>query len=255
MRIATLGTIAIFALLNTGCVTEGIDSVEPASREEQAEANLALGIGYLRENRPDLAIDALLRAVEVQPRSADVHRTLAIAYDQTGSPALAEDHHRQAANLAPRNAEAQNGYAVYLCRQNRWQDAESYFVRAIDISGATAGQTVMMNAARCARGAGDFEAADRFFRAALDVDPINADALRGMIDISIRTGNYSSGRAFWQRLESTSSVQASDLLACYVIERELSDSVAARDCADRLRDEFPGTPEISRLRELERNAS
>jgi type IV pilus assembly protein PilF len=254
MKIETLGAIAVFALLNAGCVTEGIDSVEPASREEQAEANLALGIGYLREDRPDLAIDALARAIDILPRSADAHSALAIAYDQTGSTELAEEHHRRAADLAPSNANTQNGYAVFLCRQNRWQEARPYFVQAIEVSNGAAAQTAMANAAVCARGAGDLDAAGTYFRSILAVDPSNTSALRGMIDISIRSGNYNSGRAFWQRLQSSSSVMASDLLSCYVIESGLGDSSAAQDCANRLRQEFPGAPETGRLRELERNA-
>ena len=44
-------------LLMTGCVTEGVPTNEPASPEEAARANIDLGIGYLEQNRPELAID------------------------------------------------------------------------------------------------------------------------------------------------------------------------------------------------------
>ena len=96
MKLVTLSVLTVMAVIHAGCVTEGEIRSQPASDAAQAEANLSLGAGDLQENRPDLAIDALLRAVEVEPRHANAHSVLAIAYDQTGETELAEDHHRRA---------------------------------------------------------------------------------------------------------------------------------------------------------------
>jgi type IV pilus assembly protein PilF len=246
--------VAVAALPFSACVTEGEVRREPASAEEQVEVNLALGVGYLQENRPDLAIDALQRAIDVQPRSAEAHGAIAVAYYQEGSVELAEEHHQRAAQLAPRNGEIQNAYAVFLCLQNRWEDADAYFQRAVAALPRNVRVDVLLNAARCARGAGDLSGAERNFRSALEIDPMHADALRAMMDISIRTDEFRNGRAFWQRLEGAVQVQADDLLACYMIESELNDAAAADDCAGRLRRQFPGSPAATRLGELERNA-
>ena len=254
MRFETLAITVVGAFLGAGCVTEGVNTMEPASEREQAEANLALGIGYLQEERPDLAIEALERAISLQPRMADAHSMIALAYDQTRAFGLAEEHHRRATDLAPGNADVQNGYAVFLCLRNRWEDAEPYFDRAIAAANNVSPITVMNNAAACARGAEDFDAAGRFFRAALEIDPLNVEALRGAMNVSIRSANFISGRAFWQRLNRVTSLQAEDLLSCYVIEVELRDQAAAQTCASRLRQEFPGSPVLNQLSELERNA-
>lgn len=253
MKLATLGIVVVGTLLCSGCVTEGVTPLQPAPAREQAEANLALGIGYIQEERPDLAIEALGRAIDLQPRLADAHSLIGIAYDQTGSFDLADDHHRRAVQLAPSNADIQNRYAVFLCRRNRWQDAEPYFNRAVSTDNASR-LTITLNAARCARGAEDFEAAGGYFRSALELDPANVDALRGAMDVSIRSSNFINGRAFWQRLERVAAIQAEDLLSCYVIEVELRDQAAAQICANRLRQEFPGSPVLNQLRELERDA-
>lgn len=252
MRTLTIVVVLACAVLS-GCVTEGVIPNEPASDEEAAQANLALGVGYIQEGRPDFAIDVLSRALELEPRLADAHGAIALAYDQTGEAELAEQHHRRATQLAPSNSGLQNSFAVFLCRQNRWEEAEPYFERAISRAGNTPPVTAMLNAGTCALAAGDVEAAETQFRGVLAVQE-SVVALRSMMDISIRTANYRNGRAFWQRLERTSEVQAADLVACFVIETELGDSDAARQCAGRLRREFPGSAEIARLRELERNA-
>jgi len=255
VKLAPLITLIVVALINAGCVTEGVVTTAPAPQEEQAEVNLALGIGYLQEERPDLAIQALLRAIEFEPRLADAHFVIAIAYDQEGSTGLAEQHHQRAAQLAPRNADIQNGSAVFLCRRNRWDEATSYFERAIDTSGDQASLTAMFNAATCARGADDLESAEGYFRRILGVDEQNVAALRGMVDVSIRSSDFFQGRAFWQRLERTAAIEANDLLWCYLIERELSADTAADACANRLQREFPGSPVLNQLRDLQRDGT
>jgi type IV pilus assembly protein PilF len=257
MKSVTMLTLIVCALVSAGCVTEGVVRSAPVSDEEAARANLALGISYLQEERPDFAIDALERALAAQPRLVDAHSSIAVAYDLTGDTDLAEQHHRRAAQLAPGDSNVQNRYAVFLCRQNRWNDALPYFRRAIEAAGNVelVRANYLINAATCARTGGDLAAAETNFRAVLDLDSSNADALRGMMDIAVRTENYFSGRAFWQRLERTGSVEANDLLLCYMIESRLGDNSAARDCGDRLRREFPGTPAVRQLRDLERDGN
>jgi type IV pilus assembly protein PilF len=255
MKTAGLGIALLAGALGVaGCVTEGEVRPEPASDEEQLEVNLALGVGYIQENRPDLAIDALQRAIGVDPRSADAQSTIAVAYDLQGDGDLAEEHHRRAVQLAPRDADTQHRYAVFLCREGRWDDADIYFQRAVDASARNASLQILRNAADCARGAGDLDGAERNLRAILDIDAVNVAALRGMLDVSIRTSNYISARAFWQRLERSGPLLGEDVLACFIVERELGDASAAEACADRLRRDFPGSPAARQLGELERNA-
>lgn len=255
MRLATLCVLVISAVLNASCVTEGEVRAQPASDDEQSEVNLALGAGYLREGRADLAVDPLLRAVEARPRNAEAHSVLAIAYDQTGSSNLAEQHHQRAAQLAPNSPDIQNRFAVFLCRQNRWADAQPSFRRAIDASERAASLLTIINAASCARGAGDLEGAESYFREALDVDARNVEALRGMVEISIRQTDYIQGRAFWQRLEANIPLRAEDLLSCYIIETEMNSTAAAQACAERMPEEFPGSPVLPQLRRLQANGN
>jgi len=255
MKLATLSALVVGAVLNAGCVTEGVVRSQPASDEEQSQVNLTLGSNYVREGRADLAVDPLLRAVEAGPRNSEAHSVLAIAYDQTGSARLAEEHHQRAAQLAPRSPDIQNRYAVFLCRQNRWTDAQPAFRRAIDASERAASVPMIINAASCARGAGDLDGAESYFREALDVEPRNAEALRGMVEISIRQSDYIQGRAFWQRMEASIPLRAEDLLSCYVIETAMNSTAAAEACAERMPEEFPGSPVLPQLRRLQANGN
>lgn len=257
MKTQAIALVLVLAALATGCVTEGGLALEPQTEEEQARANLAVGLGYLREGRPDAAIDPLQRTLNIDPRMADAHSAIAVAFDQIGDTEQALEHHSRAARLAPTDPIVQNAYAVFLCRQDRWSDAKPVFDRAIANSAAIR-EDRYLNAATCARGAGDPAGAETYYRGLLDIDVTNPSALRGMIEMKMAGEDYLSARAFWQRLEGAArqrgmALGAQDLLTCYVIETRLGDNLAARDCADRLRSEYPGSPELRQQRQMEQN--
>lgn len=244
----------LFALvLTTACVTEGGGATREVSDAEAARANMNLGVGYLNQNRPEVAIDALERAIALDPRSSEAHSVIGLAYELTENLELAETHYVRAIQLDAQNADAQNRYAVFLCRQDRWRDAERHFERAIDNPRYRTPGAAMVNAGTCAESAADFSSAEQYFRDALRLDPANVAALEGMLDVSVKTQDYLQGRAFMQRLFAASPPNPAHLLMCYSIERALNDFDAAGDCANRLRTNFPGSAELGRLRELERD--
>jgi len=249
MRHSIKGLLFLGMIVSAGCVTEGAVT-GPESDDEAAQAYLELGMGYLERGQPASAVDALNRALDYRPRMANAHSVIALAYDQLQEVDLAADHHRRATQLAPNDPIPQNAFAVFLCRQNKWSEAEPYFRGAIDNARGNDPRGWMFNAATCARASGDADGEERYYREVLSLDPANATALRGMIDLSIREQDYWQGRGFWQRLEQSSPVQANDLLSCYRIESGLGDGDAAAECGARLQSEFPDSQAGSQLRQL-----
>lgn len=247
-----LGLLACLVLLQA-CVSPGVGGVN-VSDEDAAIANLNLGAGYLRQGNPQLALEALLRALRQNPRLANAHSTIALAYDQLDEPDQAEEHYRRATQLEPGNPAAQNSYAVFLCRQNRWEDAERAFRRAIDNPRYQTPWVANTNAGTCARSANQLEKAEQYFRAALNRNERYPDALRGMMEISYQGGNYLQARAFMQRALTIQTPDARLLWLCFHIEQELDDPDAARDCANQLRRNFPESPEFAQIRGLESDA-
>ncbi|HEY7672519.1 MAG TPA: type IV pilus biogenesis/stability protein PilW [Gammaproteobacteria bacterium] len=252
MTRSLMAGFAVSALLSA-CVTT--TSEPEISDDEAAVANMNLGIGYLRQGRPDAAVDALERAVDLNPRLATAHSALALAYDQLDEPDQAEDHHRRATEIDPGDADVQNSYAVFLCRQNRWSDAERYFKRAVADERYALRATAYVNAGNCARGANELAKAEESYRAALEIDSANTDAMAGMVEIAVHNENYLQARAFIQRLFVTAPPTPYHLLVCYGVEQRLGDMAAAESCARQLRTNFPNSTEAIRLRELERNAA
>jgi type IV pilus assembly protein PilF len=248
-----LSALAAIGLLCQGCVTTTSSSIAPQSDEDAAIANLNLGIGYLRQGRPDLAVDILGRALEFDPDLADAHSSLAVAHDQLGETEEAEEHYRRATRIEPQNAAAANSYAVFLCRHDRWEDAQPYFRRAAENPRYPTPEAALTNAGVCARTSGDLATAETYFRDALQRNPAYPDALFHMTDLAFRKGNFLQARAFAQRsLEATADSPELYWL-CYQIENELQSPESAQDCAAQLRENFPESVQASQLFELERD--
>ena len=250
--IAVLGCVVAFlpACASTPVSARGAR----ASDATAATANVNLGAEYLRRGRATVAVDVLKRALAIEPGHAGAHLTIALAYGALGELEPAETHHRRALRLDSRSAAAQNGYAVFLCRQNRWADAEPLFRQAADNPDYETPEAALTNAGTCARNANDAESARVYLREALRVDPDYPDALANMLDIAWRNGEYAEARSWLQRSLAARPADAGLLLLCVRIERELADPAAAERCATRLRDDFPDSVEFAQIRESGRDA-
>ena len=243
--------VVVAAALLGACVTVS----EPAgprraSDSEAARANLNVGVTYVREGRPDLAVEALTRALNFEPRLAEAHYTIAIAYDQLGRLELAEEHYRTAAQLEPNNAQAANNYAVFLCRQGRWNDARRYYERVVQDTRYSTPVVARNNAGNCARNAGDLDSAERYFRDALRLNTASPEALSALMEIAYEQENYFSARAFMQRYMASQAANPSVLWMCVQIENQLDNVAEADSCAMRLTELFPASPEAARLQQL-----
>jgi type IV pilus assembly protein PilF len=245
--------VAVIVLLGLcqACVTSS--RVAEAPPEEAAMANLNLGVAYLRQGRPDLALENLERALEYNPRLAAAHSTIAIVYEQLGDAEGAEEHYRRATQLGPDDGSAANSYAVFLCRSGRWEEAERFFQRAANNARYPTPAAALSNAGVCARNANDLAKAESYFREALTRNPAFPDALYHLADLSYRNQEYLQARAFMQRSLGTSASGPEMLLLCVQIEQALGADNDAETCAQDLRSRFPNSSEVARLNALERN--
>jgi type IV pilus assembly protein PilF len=238
-------------LLLEACHHEVTKGDKPPTDQEAAVANVNLAAGYLRQGHPELAIDRLQRALKQDPKLADAHSTIAIAYDQLGSLDDAETHYKKATQLEPENSSAANAYAVFLCRQKRWVDAEPYFKKAVANLKYQTPEVSYTNAGVCALNSGDRAKADENFRAALSRNPVYADALENMLDMSYQDKNYLQARAFLQRFRDVRPPTAEVLWMCVDIEDHLNNHDAANRCGAQLRETFPDSPEAAKLKQLQ----
>ena len=240
-------------LLCQGCVSmsgTGTSNVA-ASADGAAVANLNLGAAYLREGRLTLALERLDRALAHDPRLAEAHSAIATVYDRLGDIDGARDHHRRAIRLAPDDPAAANSYGVFLCRHERWSDAEPMFLRAAGSPRYRTPEVALTNAGICARGAGDGATAERYLRDALARNPAYPDGLFNMAELAFANNELDEARGFLGRHFDAAPDSPQAAWLCFRVETGLGNSGNALRCASMLREQFPESVEWAQLERFE----
>lgn len=230
------------------CVSTTTGPARPeADVADAASANFQLGVRYFQNGNYDLARDRLEQSLKLDPKQAVVWSTLGATYEMLDNMRLAEESHDTAVRLAPKDFDVQNAYAVFLCRQKRYDDAEAQLDRSIKAATNDNPEIMMTNAGVCMMQKPDYPKAEEYFRQALERRPSYSEALLQMAVLKHAVNDDLGARAFLQRYRTSNKDSAGVLYLCAIIEEELGDERARADCASRLLEEFPRSAEAKNL--------
>ena len=244
-----LGALAAI-LMVAGCVSTTTGPPEKkADQGDAAELNYQLGARYYRSGDDDLARDRLELALEQNPKNGLAWSALGLTYEALGNVRLAEDAYNSAVRVAPRDYKVQENYAVFLCRQKRFDDARKYFDKSIKAPTNDYSEQTYTNAGVCMMQKPDHVAAEEYLRAALERRPNHGEALLQMSVLFYETGDALRARAFLQRYLSSNMPTAPVLFHGIRIEEELGDDTARREYTMQLLRDFPDSAEAERIRQ------
>lgn len=231
-----------------GCVSTTSGPEKPkAVPSAAAQSHYSLGAQYYRNGNYELARDRLRQSLEFDPERALTWTTLALTYEALGNERLAEESYSSAVRVAPRDFDVLNTYAVYLCRQSRYEDAKRYFDRAINTVENDYAEITLTNAGVCMAQKPDAAAAEAYFREALERNRSYAEALLQMSLLKYSAEDFLGARAFLQRYLSDNTASAAVLALGWEIESRLGDERARDDFYGQLLKDFPDAPETQRI--------
>lgn len=242
-----LALLSVAGLLLSGCVsstTTGALEREPS--EDAAEYNYELGRNYLQNEKYELARDRLQRAIEIDPRMAKAHMALGMTYEALDNLRLATDSYEKAVKMAPRDFNIMNSYAVFLCKQQDYKEASRYFEKAASHPENDDAERTLTNAGLCMMQKPDLEAAETFFREALEHKSTYGEALLQLCLMKFQQQDYLSARAFLQRFMATHRATAGVLFLAAEIEGKLGNDRGRTEYVNQLLREFPESPEARR---------
>jgi len=250
-----LVAVSVCALI-CGCVSTSTstgsslstDTIEP----DDAEAALQyyqLGAQYYHKGSYELARDRLIRALEFDPKMAIAHSTLALTYIRLENPRLAIEHYEQAVKVEPDNVDVRNAYAVYLCQEQKYDEARVQFDKGIAAYDNDNAEVMLTNAGVCMANKPDYDLAEQYFRQALEFKSSYGEALIQLSALKHKTGNDLHARAFLQRYLINNTASSPVLYLGYEIEKALGDNRASTEYSDQLLREFPDSAEAKYLSE------
>lgn len=242
---------AAFALL-PGCGSATLEGTvkqdNPATqRQEAARVHTELGQKYLQQGKLEIALEKLNKALSFDPDFVDAHTVLAVLYERIGNVAKAEEHYKRAAELKPKGGNENNNYGTFLCKLGRYQEAETYFDRAIADPFYQTPAIALTNSGTCLLQAGKRDEAENRLRLALEQRPNDSEALFQLASVLYEKGEYFKARAFVQRFEANAKPRADALMLGRNIELKLGNGTAAGDYTRRLLKGFPDSQQARAL--------
>lgn len=239
MRINRLSLLLLLGLLQA-CVAV---NPQPSQNEKASAVNVQLGIGYLQQNKLELASEKLTKAVRQDPKSAAAHNAYAILQDRLQQYDLAEYHYERATELDPKDSQAANNYGTFLCRHGREREAEEYFIQATKNPLYRTPEYAYTNAAICLKKVGETEQALAYLRKALGSKNDFAAALIAMADIQFEAGDYDSARLYIDRYHLVARPSAKSLWLAIQNSLQMDGRADVSERVNELKTRFPDSEE------------
>jgi type IV pilus assembly protein PilF len=228
---------------------ESGESVVPGAQPPGKEqVYIELAAAYLQEGQVGVALAKAQQAVFINPNSSNAHNVQALVYERMGEVAKAEAEYQEALRLSPDNFYAHNAYGAFLCKQRRFADSETEFRAAIDNPLNDSPWIAMTNAAICSQDQGNRAEADRQLHEALQRNPRYAPALLRMARLAVNAGDYQGARQYLDRFAAISVPTAESLYLTARVERQIGNRSKAAAYERMLRERYPDSVEIQRLR-------
>jgi len=207
-----LGFITACASNNTAQRNENpLPEKAKTNNPKAANINMQLGIGYLQQEQIDRAKQKLLLAKEQNPTSPLVWDSLAYFYATTGDANKANQYYQKAISIAPKDGETLNNYGVFLCGQGKYQQALTYFYKAVeDPAYVTTGQAYE-NAGLCAQQIPNLKKAKSLFLKALKNDPTLSGANLELAKMMFDKKQYSKSSYYLKRYKMNAKPNAESL--------------------------------------------
>lgn len=260
MRLELRALLMLLGMATVACSSQQIIPAPPSSTtpggsgktaktpQESAAIWVQLGQHYLEQGKLELAKEDLQKALKFDPKSVDAHTVMATLYDRVGDRTSAEQHYREAADLSPATGATNNNYGLYLCKLGRFDQAQKRFDLAKADGFYSARDLVYLNSGTCILLAnGSLDAAEDDFRRAVEINPKNGQALYQLASVLYQKNDYFKARAFIQRFDALGQASPDALLLARNIEVKLGNTGAARDYAQRLREQFPDSTQTRSL--------
>ena len=241
------GALLLLAWLLAGCTTEPVVKEEGSDPARVAQINTQLAIEYMKDGRNENALDRLQRAIAADSGYVDAHTTLGVLYSRLDLNDDAERSFGRALRLEPDNYIALNNFGLFLCNQERIEEAQEKFLNAAANPLYPTPEVALSNAGTCALGAERVEEAEGHFRKALQANPRVAPALYQMAKITFDTGRPLPARGYLSRYAEVAKHTPASLWLAIRVEQELGDLDALSSYELLLLNTFPDSDEARQL--------
>ena len=174
-------------------------------KKRSASDNYArLGAGYLARKNYEKALIKLKKAISLNHNNALAYNYLGILYWELEKPDLAEKNFRISQRLSPYNAAVNHNFAMFLCDQKHYQQANKLFDRVFENPLYDRLAAAYQAAADCDYHQNHFDSALKKYQHSLKINQKNPFSLLGMAKLYYRKKKYKIAQYYFERFERIS---------------------------------------------------
>ncbi|WP_263078840.1 type IV pilus biogenesis/stability protein PilW [Endozoicomonas sp. Mp262] len=245
--------LVVYALtiLLVGCISHS-PSV-PNGQGKAVDNYMNLAKGYIQEGYIEKAVKPLNRALEIEPRSSDVHGMLGLVYQLQGETRLAEKSFKKALSYNSGAAEVRNNYGAFLFSRGRLDDAYREFSKAAENIDYEKRSRAYENMGVVAHKQGNLVSAQAHFEKSLR---LNSNLPRARLELATvlhKSGDYGKAWAHYLMFAKQARQNSQSLWLGVQLARVNGDKNAAASYGLQLERLFPGSKELQAYRSLVRH--
>jgi type IV pilus assembly protein PilF len=249
LRLLVPVPFVVMALL-TGCATQTVRDTEPRTEfdtsqaERRASTRIELAAGYFAKGQHSIALDELKQALALQPNSREGLNLRALVLAAMGDTENAEDSFRRILQLYPRDPDTLHNQAWFLCQQGRVEAAMAAFDEALAQPNYRAPSRTWLARGGCNMRHQRWAEAERSLARGFELDPGNPALAYNLAEALLRLGQNERARFYAARVNAQpDQVNAQSLWLAARIEQRMGNRNGAQEWGQRLRREFPQSPE------------
>lgn len=240
--------IVSFLIFLSGCVSSettvtknntGAGGKTKFDPKAAAEIRVKLAVGHLEKDNMQKAKENLEKALEYQPKSADIYRVFAYYYQRVNENEQAEELFKKSLSLDRENSKTYSVYGVFLCEQGRYEEADEAFLSAIKQTKFTGVANTYQNAGKCAEKSGSIEKAIKYYKFALSHNPKKTKLYVTIAKLNTDLKKYKDARLNLFSFQKNDEVSAESLWQWIRVSYKTQKSASFNRYAQKLLADFP----------------
>ncbi len=214
---------------------------------QRAKVHTELGLIYLQDNRPNVALEEAKIALDAESSYAPAYNLLGLIYMQLRQNDQAESNFKRALSLASGDPEINTNYGWFLCQTGRVNESFAYFNLALRNPLYQTPAKALSNAGVCYMMNKDDLNGESYLFRSLKVDPSNLRAYYLLADISYRAKRYEDARDWLKQLHTQIEPTSETAWLALKIDRKLGSRDGEANNTAILRRKYRDTIEYQQM--------
>lgn len=221
-------------------------SDEPENRR-RARIRLQLAGGYFEEGKTEVALDELKQVIAADPSFPDAYNLRGLIYMRLADPGQAEESFRRALQLNPRDANVQHNYAWLMCQSQRYPESIRMFEQALTNPLYAGRSKTYMAMGLCQARAGLRPEAEQSLARSYELDAGNPITGYNLSRLLYERGEFPRAQFYIRRINNSEYANAESLWLGIKVERSLGNRQAVEQLGTQLRNRFVQSREYMAL--------